>query len=249
MISPIDKMEVFGLIAAAGTGSRMGGTSGKQLLILEGIPVVIRSALAFERHPQIRGYRIIAAENDLISLEQLIKEYELSKLIGISAGGGTRQHSVLNGLRDLSSDIIGGSDLVTDNKIVLVHDGARCLVDEDTISRCIETIRMTGQACAAAVPVKDTIKVAENNSMAIKATPDRSALWAVQTPQGAILRELLESYEEVTGKGTLVTDDLSVMEVSGYKTRLSMGSYRNIKITTPEDLAVSSVFLRQISGR
>jgi 2-C-methyl-D-erythritol 4-phosphate cytidylyltransferase len=243
-----DKVGVFGLIAAAGTGSRMGsGIVSKQLLMLEGIPVVIRSALAFENHPQIDGYRIVASENDLPNLKRLVTDYDLSKLIGISAGGRTRQHSVLNGLRELFTDIGSEKGFAGDTSIVLIHDGARCLVDNDTISRCIEVIITTGQACAAAVPVKDTIKVADNKSMMIKSTPERSGLWAVQTPQGGIMKELLEAYEKVTDRDISVTDDLSVMEVSGYKTRLSMGNYMNIKITTPEDLAISKVFLHQLS--
>lgn len=233
---------IYGLIAAAGTGSRMKQDRNKQFLELGGIAVVIRTAMAFERHALIRGYRIVCAKDDCEAMRAMTEQVVLPKLLGLTIGGETRQHSVLQGLRALQDTCSQSPDA-----IVLVHDGARCLVEHEVISRCANSIIRYNMACAAAVPVKDTIKSADPQELLVDATLDRTRLWQVQTPQGARLRDLLQAYEDVTQKGILVTDDLSVMESAGYQTRLSIGNYRNIKLTTPEDLAVGEALIR-LSG-
>ncbi|MDD4681753.1 MAG: 2-C-methyl-D-erythritol 4-phosphate cytidylyltransferase [Eubacteriales bacterium] len=236
------QQEIYVLIAAAGTGSRMGMETNKQFLEISGIPAVIRSIRSFDSMSQISGIRVIAAQSDLSTINQLISSYQFKHNIDITTGGQTRQHSVLNGLRDLAQ-----FNKPSQAAVILVHDGARCLVTQDVIKHCIDGITQNNCACAAATPVKDTIKQvaldADPTNPLVEKTLDRNRLWALQTPQGGFFQDLLTAYETVTEQGKLVTDDLAVMEAAGHKTMLTTGDYRNIKITTPEDIIVAEAYL------
>ena len=127
------------------------------------------------------------------------------------------------------------------NSPVLVHDGARCLVSRPVIERVIEGVLLHG-ACGAAVPVKDTIKVASPSGQVL-ATPERSSLWAMQTPQGALWHLLAPAYDKAAQSGLLATDDLAVLEAAGQIVYLVQGDYKNIKLTTPEDMLIAKGLL------
>lgn len=220
---------VYALIPAAGSGSRMNLAQNKQFLQVGKYPVIVRTLRVFENHPSITGYLVIAASEDLNTMNCLVQEYHLTKCLGVAVGGASRQKSVALGLESLSSKI---SDI--DNSIILVHDGARCFVMPAVIDRVIEGI-LLHLACGAAIPVKDTIKRATTSGLVLE-TLDRSQLWAIQTPQGARFPMLRVAYEQALESGWEVTDDLAVLERAGVMVRLVAGDERNIKLTTQEDL-------------
>lgn len=234
---------VYALLAAAGNGSRMSADVNKQFLEIDGLPVILRTIQSFEHHPEISGYLVIAAATDCDRMMALLKPYPLPKLLGIIPGGSTRQESVLFGLRELGH-VLQDSGTGVD-PVILVHDGARCLVPAAVIDRCIHAIQEKKVACAAAVPVKDTIKQATDEGKVL-GTLDRRTLWAMQTPQGAYFSPLVQAYEDITAKQQTVTDDLAVMEAYGHETYLVPGDYRNIKITTPDDLVIGSALVRDL---
>lgn len=238
---------IFVLIPAAGTGSRMGSNINKQFLEIEGIPTVVRTASLFASLPEVSGICIIAAAIDMTAMQTLFSQRDLSTQLIFAEGGPTRQHSVLNGLRKLGNELAP-----PDDAIVLVHDGARCLITAEVVRRCVDGIRQYSAPCAAAIPVKDTIKQVKPDQAAapsdesapeVDKTLDRNLLWAIQTPQGAAYSQLLTAYEAVTRRNQLVTDDLAVMEAEGYVSRLTYGDYRNLKITTPEDVILAESLL------
>jgi len=223
---------VFAVIPAAGSGSRMGAGHNKQFLEVGGLPLIIRTLLAFEMNSQVMGYVVVTAAEESEAMALLIQRFDLRKLIALADGGETRQASVLSGLRQLQTmrpDAAAG--------MVLVHDGARCFVTGAILDRCIAAIVEQGGACGAAVPIKDTIKVVSLDGK-IEQTLDRSRLWAMQTPQGAFFTQLLSAYEQLEKDGRQVTDDLAAMEAVGQPTWLVAGDYTNIKMTTPEDLVI-----------
>lgn len=225
-------MPVYVVIPAAGSGSRMGAGRNKQFLEVGGLPLIIRTLLAFEQHNEVVGYVVVTAADESEAMALLIQRFDLRKLVALADGGETRQASVLSGLRRLQEmrpDAAAG--------IILVHDGARCFVTKTILDRCIATIAEKGGACGAAVPVKDTIKLVRADGM-IEQTLDRSRLWAMQTPQGALFSQLLSAYEQLENNGRQVTDDLAAMEAVGQPTWLVAGDYTNIKMTTPEDLVI-----------
>lgn len=227
-----EAVPVYAIIPAAGTGSRMGAGRNKQYLEVGGIPLVVRTLLAFEKCQSVIGYIVVVSPNEKQAMAALLQGYDLTKLIGLADGGDTRQDSVLAGLRLLKHKIEA-----SEQAMVLVHDGARCFVPQAVIRRCIDAVEQRKAACGAAVPVKDTIKEAELDGR-VCATLNRSRLWAMQTPQGAMLLPLLAAYEQLESNRVQVTDDLAVMEAVGQQVYLVEGDYTNIKMTTPEDLVI-----------
>ena len=171
-------------------------------------------------------------EQNLEKGKQLVAEQGWAKVTDVYPGGQWRQDSVVAGLSRLSHC-----------DWVVIHDGARPLLTEDLILGGLEAARETG-ATVAAVPVTDTIKVAEGDRI-VRQTPPRQNLWAVQTPQVFRINIITEAYQKATGE---VTDDASLVEQLGYRVKLYPGSYQNIKVTTPDDLALAEV-LWQKYGR
>ena len=212
------------IIVAAGESQRMGGVDKVQAL-LGGKPVLARVVDPFQNCGAIDQIVVVVSEQNLERGKQLVAEEGWSKVTDVCPGGRRRQDSVAAGLRRLS-----GCDWV------VVHDGARPLVTVDLIEQGLAEARETG-AAAAAVPVPDTIKVAEGDRI-VHQTPPRQNLWAVQTPQVFRYPIIAEAHREAKGD---VTDDASLVEQLGYKVKLYMGSYDNIKITTPDDLALAEV--------
>ncbi|MBM6923361.1 2-C-methyl-D-erythritol 4-phosphate cytidylyltransferase [Hydrogenoanaerobacterium saccharovorans] len=222
---------VGAVIAAAGSSSRMGGRD-KLAEPLDGIPVILRTLAAVEAVPEIREIVVVTREDRVEEYRRLLGQ--CSRLRAVVPGGSTRQESVRNGVRALSPDCT----------LAAIHDGARPLVTPEVFARCIEAARSCG-AATAAVPVKDTIKLADEAGRVLD-TPDRSRLWAVQTPQIFDRERYLRAAEEAERRGLSCTDDCQLFEAVGWEVQLVMGDYRNLKLTTPEDFLAAGAYLEGI---
>ncbi len=205
----------------------MGGTD-KVLAPLDGKPVFLRAVEAFQRCALVDRIVVVVAARNLARSRELLDTPKWSKIASVCAGGERRQDSVLAGLRALKGC-----------EWAVIHDGARPLVTTDIIERGLDAARETGAAIAA-VPVTDTIKMAGGDRIVLQ-TPERSGLWAAQTPQVFRFDIIDRAYRDAVGE---VTDDASLVENIGLKVKLFMGSYRNIKITNPDDLACAEALLR-----
>jgi len=217
------------VIVAAGNSTRMGGTS-KQTLLLGGIPVIARTLLAFERTAAIKNIVLVTRESDILPLQQLVQKYMISKVTDIIVGGNCREESVKNGINRLN----------TDTEYVLIHDGARPLVTTSVIE-AVALATKEKKCVSCAVPVKDTIKVVKDGT--VEQTLDRSQLVSIQTPQGfkySLFRECINGIDNLE----VYTDDCAVVEACGHTVSIVEGDYNNIKITTPEDIAVAEGILR-----
>lgn len=221
------------VIVAAGKGKRMGTDISKQFLPLCGKEILTHTVEVFEEADRIRDIVLVTGTDSLQDVQDMVREYGWQKVISVVAGGKERQDSVWNGLQAISED----------TEIVLIHDGVRPFVTEEILDLSIETaVEMGG--CAAGVPAKDTIKVCNSENIAVD-TPDRSTLWQIQTPQTFRKELIVKAYEQAKAEGFLGTDDASLAENSGYSVKVIMGSYRNIKITTKEDLLIGEAFLKE----
>lgn len=231
-----ERRKTAAVILAAGRGTRMGGTIRKQYLELEGRPLICHALEAFERSPVDRIVLVTGAGEEEYCKREIVEGYDFSKVTAVVAGGRERYHSVYEGLK-----AVGHCD------DVLIHDGARPCVTEEIIRAAMDGAAATG-ACVIGMPVKDTIKVADDHEDA-DYTPDRSRLWLIQTPQAFSFQLIMSAYEALLAhphaqKG--ITDDAMVVEkMCGRKVHLIRGSYENIKVTTPEDLEVAGAFLRR----
>lgn len=223
-------MNATAIILAAGASSRMQGTN-KQLLALGNIPVIVRSALNFENCSEVTEIIIAAKADDCGEIERLCRENGITKLKIVCEGGNTRAQSA-----EIAFKHAGETD------VVAIHDGARPFADPKLISDVLNDA-YEYEAAIAAVPVKDTIKSVKDGF--IEATPDRSGLYAAQTPQ-AFCREL---YARMLDAHADVTDDSQLAEMLGVRVKISMGSYENIKITTPEDIALGEAITERQADR
>lgn len=221
------------VIVAAGKGKRMGTEISKQFLPLGGKEILAHTVEKFERAKAIRDIVLVTGAEAVEDVKGMAREYGWKKVISVVSGGKERQDSVLCGLRAVSAD----------TEIVLIHDGVRPFVTEEVLNRSIKTALKMG-GCVAGVPAKDTIKVRNAAGIAV-ATPDRSTLWQIQTPQTFRRAVILKAYENAKKDGFIGTDDASLVEHSGYPVKVILGSYRNIKITTKEDLLIGEAFLKE----
>jgi 2-C-methyl-D-erythritol 4-phosphate cytidylyltransferase/2-C-methyl-D-erythritol 2,4-cyclodiphosphate synthase len=222
---------VTAIIAAAGSGRRMGREKNKVFLPLAGRAVLARSAAAVAACPDVAGLVVVVAPGEEAQAAALLAPLALSIPWRVVAGGRERQHSVANALAAVPAA----------SAFILVHDGARPLVEPATIGAAIAAAREHG-AAGVAVPVKDTIKAVDAGGC-IAATPDRSTLWAIQTPQVFAAALLREAYAAAERDGVLATDDAALVERLGRRVKIVPGSYGNLKITTPEDLAMARALL------
>ncbi|GAA6621279.1 2-C-methyl-D-erythritol 4-phosphate cytidylyltransferase [Scytonema sp. NUACC26] len=220
------------LIPAAGSGKRMGSPRNKLLLTVQSRPIVAWTLLAAEAADRIEWMGIISQPHDWQDFKTIIASLKLTKPVELIQGGATRQESVHNGLLALPSSA----------KQVLIHDGARCLATPDLFNRCAEVIRHC-PGLIAAVPVKDTIKVVGTNGI-IQSTPNREQLWAAQTPQGFDVNLLKQCHAEGVRQGWEVTDDAALFERCGIEVRIVQGEETNLKLTTPQDLAIAEFILK-----
>ena len=218
------------IIVAAGCSSRMNGVN-KQTALLCGIPVLARTLLAFENSGAVSNIILVTRSNDMLDAQILAERYGISKLTDIICGGDTREESVARGIAVLKKN----------DEFVLIHDGARPLVTAEIISGVANALKSCS-AVTCAVPLKDTVKRVDKNGI-VTETPDRSSLFAVQTPQGVRVEEFKTAIEKASRDLTNFTDDMSVMEAAGYTVHITNGSYKNIKITTPEDIMLAEYLL------
>jgi len=226
-----EKQKVSAIIVAAGESRRMGGID-KVFAMLGGEPLLVRATRPFQECPLVHQIVVVVGGEKEERCRHLVGGEGWSKVSDVCIGGKRRQDSVLAGLKRIKNC-----------DWVIIHDGARPLVTVDLIERGLEAARETG-AAVAAVPVTDTIKVAGDDKI-VQGTPPRQNLWAVQTPQVFRFDIINEAYRNAKSD---VTDDASLVERLGYRVKLYLGSYDNIKINTPDDLALAGV-LRQKQER
>ncbi len=217
------------VIVAAGSASRMGGID-KVMAPLGGEPMILRTVRAFEDCEAVKEIVIVTREDLMGPIAEICSGF--TKIRSVVQGGSSRQESVKLGLLAFSKDV----------RLAAVHDGARPLVSGELIDKVIRAAHSYG-AAAPAIPVKDTIKVFEGGFIA--ATPDRSTLRAVQTPQVMDRDLLLGALEKAEQEGTALTDDCSAVEHIGMRVRLVEGEERNLKVTTPLDLKIAELLLEE----
>ena len=219
-----EKRKVGAVIVAAGKGSRMGGVD-KLFALLGGKPLLARATHAFQESPLVDQIVVVVSGEKEEMCCKLVTGAEWSKVSDVCLGGPRRQDSVAAGLKRLKQC-----------QWVVIHDGARPLVTAELIERGLEAAEETG-AAVAAVPVTDTIKMAGAYRIVYE-TPPRQNLWAVQTPQVFRHNMIIKAYQKANED---VTDDASLVEQLGHKVKLYMGDYDNIKVTTPDDLALAQI--------
>ena len=224
------------LIPAAGMGRRMGSERNKLLLKLLKKPLLAWSLLAAEESSTIKWIGIMGQSADFADFKQILSELDLTKSVELIVGGKTRQESVYNGLQALPPEA----------KRVLIHDGARCLATSKLFDLCSESLASC-KALIAAIPVKDTIKVVDEQGT-IKDTPNRSNLWAAQTPQGFEVELLKHCHDRGRKLGWQVTDDAALFEKCDLPVKIVRGEETNLKVTTPVDLAIAEFILRRRLG-
>ena len=217
----------YAIVLAGGSGSRMGAGCNKVLLELQGEPVITRAVKAFEG--LVEGVVLVSRLEDIPAMQAAMTGIQMP--VTIVSGGNSRQASVWNGLCALPADCTH----------VLIHDGARCLVDQATIRRCISSVEAYGSGVAA-IPAIDTIKEVDRDEIVIS-TPVRAHLRSVQTPQGFTVELIRRAHEAALEQGYVGTDDASLVEHIGIPVRLTVGDRRNIKLTTPEDIKMAESFL------
>lgn len=217
------------VIVAAGSASRMGGID-KVMASLGGEPMILRTVRAFEDCEAVKEIVIVTRQDLMGPIAELCSGF--TKIRSVVQGGSSRQESVRLGLLAFSKEV----------RLAAVHDGARPLVSGELIDKVIRAAHSYG-AAAPAIPVKDTIKVLEGGFIA--ATPDRSTLRAVQTPQVIDRDLLLGALEKAEQEGTALTDDCSAVEHIGMRVRLVEGEERNLKVTTPLDLKIAELLLEE----
>lgn len=219
------------VIVAAGTGSRMNMGINKQFIKLEGKEIIAYTIEKFYNNSNIEDIVVVVKEDESEFFKKEILDKYNFKNIKIAYGGKERQDSVYNGLKLLDEKC----------DVVLIHDGARPFVSDKIIDKSIEEAK-EHKAIVVGVPVKDTIKVIDNDKNIVD-TPNRSVLWAVQTPQTFDYNILIDAYKDAFKNKFYGTDDAMLVERIGYKVKMLEGSYNNIKITTQEDLNIGSQIL------
>ncbi|MBM7646746.1 2-C-methyl-D-erythritol 4-phosphate cytidylyltransferase [Scopulibacillus daqui] len=225
-------MEYHAIILAAGQGKRMGAGKNKMFLNILDVPVVIHTLRAFEQDAACLGITLVINKAEQTVFKDLLEKFHVTKVQRIVNGGKERQDSVYSGLKAVSGE-----------GIVLIHDGARPFIKKEQIADVVQSAASTG-AAVLAVPVKDTIKKVESNK--VIETVNRSSLWAVQTPQAFRLPLILQAHDYGRSINAEVTDDASLVELMGRDVAVVKGDYRNIKITTPEDLFFAEQYLRAL---
>ena len=228
-------MTVTAVIVAGGRGRRMGADINKVFLPLDGTEILAHTLRAFELCPDIDDIVVVTGEADIDKVKDIAEREGFKKLSGIVTGGAERSDSVYNGLCAASGDIAA------------IHDGARCLITPQDISAVVKDAEKYG-AAALGVTVKDTLKSIDDNG-SICGTIDRERTVLIQTPQVFKKEEIKALHENIKKDGCAVTDDCSVFERYGRSVHVTMGSYDNIKLTTPEDIAIGERILARREQR
>ncbi len=218
------------IIVAAGTSSRMNGIN-KQFMPILGVPVIARTLMAFEKCQDISKIIIVTSRDSVLDMQLICEKYMITKLSDVVIGGDNRHQSVMCGI-----NVLDKNDLQ-----VLVHDGARPFVDTAVISEVAHSLNAYDAALCVS-KINDTVKKINPDGKVI-ATVDRSMLYSAQTPQGVNVKEYLLACESVKDADAF-TDDTSIMETAGYNVKAIIGSSKNIKITTPEDIAIAESIVK-----
>ena len=224
------------IVLAAGQGKRMNSKVQKQFLELGGKPLLYYSLKCFQDSGMIRDIILVTgAESVPFCKEEIVEKYGLTKVTKVIPGGKERYDSVYEGLLSCEN-----------SDFVLIHDGARPFITEEIIRRGIQGVEKTG-ACVIGMPSKDTVKIADTQGY-VAETPERSSVWTIQTPQIFEYNLIREAHEKIRCRDmSAITDDAMVVEQeTGVKIVLVEGSYKNLKITTPEDLDIAEIFLKNI---
>lgn len=228
--------KITAIVLAAGQGKRMNSKVQKQFLELGGKPVLYYSLNCFQQSPLVTDIILVTgAESVAFCKEEIVEKYGFTKVKKVIPGGKERYDSVYEGL------------LFCENSdFVLIHDGARPFITQEILERGMTGVRETG-ACVIGMPSKDTVKVSDENGF-VQETPERNLVWSVQTPQIFEYSLIRNAHEKIRCENMAgITDDAMVVErASGTKIRLVEGSYKNLKITTPEDLDIAEIFLKNI---
>ncbi|MBR5583773.1 MAG: 2-C-methyl-D-erythritol 4-phosphate cytidylyltransferase [Lachnospiraceae bacterium] len=225
-------MKNVAIVLAAGQGKRMNSKVQKQFLLIKEKPVLYYTLRAFENSGLITDVILVTGKDEIeYCQKEIVEKYGFEKVRKIVAGGKERYHSVHNGIQ-----------AIDEAEYVFIHDGARPFVNNEMIARAYDAVAVH-KACVVGMPVKDTIKIADEEGFAAQ-TPDRKKVWQVQTPQTFEYHLIKEAYEKLMiEEPEGITDDAMVVEtMTNYKVKLVEGSYRNIKITTPEDLDIATIF-------
>lgn len=224
----------YAVVVAAGRGRRMGANINKQFLRIKNKPLLYYSLNTFSNSDLIDGIIIVCAESEIdYCKKEIVEKYKIDKVLKVVAGGKERQDSVYNGLK-----------AIEDCEIVLIHDGARPFINNDIIQSGIKYAEVYG-ACTCGVMPKDTIKIRDEEGFSI-GTPDRNKLFSVQTPQCFKYNLITNCHEKLLQESITVTDDTTVVEYYNHEVYLYQGSYKNIKVTTPEDLDIAEKILEQM---
>lgn len=239
--SVVNREKNLAIVLAAGSGSRMHSSVKKQFIEIGGKPIFYYSLAAFEQHPEIDAVYLVLPPEEQEAVVSYLAKSGLKKLKKIVLGGKERYHSVHHALQTAAqAEETWGR--------VLIHDSARPMLDGTLISTALDGAGAHG-ACVVGVPVKDTIKLLDEDQF-VAETPDRSSLWAMQTPQAFSFSLVWRAYSalmEQEKQGTLsvkVTDDAMVVETfETHRVKILQGDYKNIKITTPEDLILAEYYL------
>lgn len=218
------------IIPAAGDGTRLKADVPKPLVLLKGKPILIYSLEVFDHSDLIDSMIVAAPAEHLSSFQDVIARYPLKKSIQVVAGGSSRTESVLKGLKVSNPNF----------DYIAIHDGGRPLVSLKTVEEAVKACYQY-KAVTVAVPVKPTIKRIDPMTKEVNATLDRTTLWEVQTPQVFARELLVQAHQQ--GVGLEATDDAFLVERYGAKVKVVEGEYRNVKITTPEDLKIAEALL------
>ena len=247
----MSKSRCTAVVLAAGSGSRMKSKVAKQYMLLREKPIIWYSLQAVEQSEIIDDCILVTGEKDIVYMQQeIVEKYGFTKVSAVIAGGAERYLSVAKAMEYYSNkNYLHNNRRNTDEEnYIFIHDGARPFLTETILRNTYEAVRQC-QACVAAVPSKDTIKVADENGF-VSATPDRRLVWSIQTPQVFEADLIVNAYAKLTEelatlhkKGVAVTDDASVVELfTDKKVKLVEASYENIKITTPDDIKIAESF-------
>lgn len=235
------KKKTIAIVLAAGQGKRMHSDVQKQYLLLRDKPVIYYALKTFQDSFIDEIILVVGAEEESYCRSEIVEKFHFTKVKKIVEGGRERYHSVANGLRAIEDE----------NGYVFIHDGARPFVTEEILRRTYEAVQKY-HACVAGMPVKDTIKIVDENCFASQ-TPNRETVWQVQTPQVFTIslakdayNRLLAAEENLKEQGIRITDDAMIVEtLLQHPVKLVEGSYENMKITTPEDLRIAEALLER----
>lgn len=231
----MQKEKCTAIVLAAGQGKRMGTTVQKQYLEVAGKPILFYSLDVFQKTDFIDEIVLVVSEEQKeYCKNEIVDKFNITKVHKIVAGGLERYHSVWNGLEEIE-----------ESGYVFIHDGARPFISEDILQRAYTAVQVE-KACVVGMPVKDTIKIADGNEFA-KETPNRKYVWMVQTPQVFETSLIKKAYNMLLQQEIIeATDDaMAVEKMLGKQVKLIEGSYKNIKITTPEDMEIAKVFIQK----